>query len=69
MLDLLLQQLDCIRREVEQAINPVVQLGLGGGQGAREAGVLILLLLQIRLPLVGGPRVLHRVRRELEALL
>ena len=69
MLNLLLQQLDFIRREIEEATDPGVQFGFGFGEGAREAVVLIPLLLQIGLPLIGEPGVLHGVRRELEALL
>ena len=68
MLDLLLQQLDLVRCEIEQAIDPVVQFGLSVGEGAREACIVVTLLLQIRLPLVGEAGVLHGVRRELEAL-
>lgn len=68
MFHLALQQLDFVGSEAEEAIDAVVEFGFSGGELAGEAVVFAALLLEIRLPFVGGPRVLQRVRGQLEAL-
>src|ERR1043166_3724974 len=65
----LLQQLDFVGGQIEQAINPAVQFGFGVVQGAGEPGILVPLFPQIRLPFISGPWVLQGIGLELEALL
>lgn len=61
MLHLFLEKADFVGSEGEEAIDVVVEFGLGGGEGAGQAGVLGEAFLEIGLPLVGGAWVLHGV--------
>lgn len=69
VLNLLLQQLDLVRGEIEEPIDAGVQVGFGGGEGGGEAGLVVALFGEVGFPFVGDARALHGVGLELEALL